>query len=79
MPKKHTRDRQVAAKLSLTLAPDTADEVKALAEMNGMTLAQVVRSALGLYQFVEKLTDDEELCVRHKETGEITRLAIVRS
>lgn len=78
MPKKFSPDRQGTAKLSLTLTDATAGTIRELAEAKGLTLAQVVRSALGLYTFVDGLDDNEELCVRNLDTDEITRLAIVQ-
>jgi hypothetical protein len=77
MPKKFDLAQAGNVKLSLTLTAEAGDEIRLLADKSGMTLAQLVRHSLGLYRFVEGLGDNEELCVRNKLTGELTRVAIL--
>jgi hypothetical protein len=77
MPKKFDPNPIGNVKLSLTVTADAADELRLLADKSGLTLAQVVRRSLGLYRFVETLRDSDELCVRDRYTGEITRVAVV--
>jgi len=78
MPPKFKSENTGNAKLSLTVTAETAEDLRAVATQSGMSLAQVVRAALGLYKFVESLGPDEELYVRDRATQELTRVAIVR-
>lgn len=77
MPRKFTPGPAGSAKLSLTITADAADEIRLLAEKEGLTLAQLVRRSLGLYRFVENLGEDDELCIRNRSTDELTRIAIL--
>lgn len=78
MPARFNAQAAGAAKLSLTLSPEAAEELRLLAETASLTLAELVRQSLGIYRFVDGLSEDEELCVRDRRTGEITRVALVR-
>ena len=78
MPKKfNAASAGGPAKLSLTITADAADEIRILAEKEGLTLAQLVRRSLGLYRFVDGLGLDDELCIRNRVTDELTRVAIL--
>ena len=75
MPRRANLDAQGTAKLSLTLSVDAADELRALAENQRLTLAELVRRAVGLYKFATSLGDDEELCIRDRQTKEVIGVA----
>jgi hypothetical protein len=76
MPRKYLAN-DAATKLSLSLTPDAASEIRRLAEKQAVPLAEVVRRSLTLYRFVDSLSEDEELCVRNRRTGESSRLVTV--
>lgn len=73
MPRRY-ESHTVSTKLSLTLTPDAAEELRRLADARALSLAEVVRRSVGLYRFVASLDADEELCVRKKDSGEIERV-----
>ena len=75
MPRKANLNAQGSAKLSLTLSLEAADELRALAEGQHLTLAELVRRAVGLYKFATALGDDEELCIRDRQTKEVIGVA----
>jgi hypothetical protein len=76
MPRKYVAD-DGGTKLSLSLTPEAASEIRRLAEKHDVTLAEVVRRSLTLYRFADSLSEDEELCVRNRRTGENSRLLTV--
>jgi hypothetical protein len=76
MPKKH-EPGSGGAKLSISLTVEAAEDLRTLAEAEGLTLAEMARRSFGLYKFYRSLNPDEELCVRNKSTTEIGRVAIL--
>ena len=77
MPRRFDGTSAGSAKLSLTLSSDAAHELRLLAEKANVTLAELVRRSVAIYRFVESLSDHEEICVRDRNTGEVSRVAFL--
>lgn len=77
MPKAFQTDTRGKVKLSLTLTDAASDQMRRLADAEDITLAELVRRSVGLYSYYASLDENEELCVRSKPSGEISRLHIM--
>jgi hypothetical protein len=77
MSRKYGPGTTGAAKLSFTISAEAANEMRRLAEEEGVALAELVRRAMGLYSFVQSLLAEEGLYLRNRNTDELSRVVLV--
>lgn len=67
-------------RLSINISEQTADALKSLAERHDTSVTNIVRRAVGIYDFLDKELGeqrDRSLQIVDKEKKEVTTIAIV--